>query len=106
MSKHKAWKDHERRIAKRLGGERVGNRGSNTEDVAHPWLSIECKARAMLPGWLTGAMRQAEINAPAGRLPVVIAHQHGDRSDNDLVVMRFGDFVEWFGDEGATDATG
>ena len=89
------WKASERAIAKRLGGQRVGNRGRNTEDVAHSWLSVEVKSRRQLPAWLLNAMAQAERNAPAGRLPVVVLHQVGQRHDGDLVVLRLGDFTEY-----------
>jgi len=89
------WKASERAIAKRLGGERVGNRGRNTEDVAHDWLSVEVKTRKSLPAWLREAMAQAEHNSPAGRLPVVVLHQVVQRHDGDLVVLRLGDFTEY-----------
>jgi hypothetical protein len=28
----------------------------------------------------------------------VVLHETGRRHDNDLVLVRFGDFVEWFGE--------
>ncbi len=92
------WKANERAIAKRLGGQRVGATGRNTEDVSHDWLSIEVKTRRRLPAWLLAAMAQARANAPAGRLPVVVLHQVGRHHDNDLVVLRLADFEEWFGE--------
>jgi len=30
-------------------------------------------------------------------LPIVVLHEKGERADNDLVVMRRCDFVEWYG---------
>lgn len=93
----RTWKANERAIAKRLGGQRVGNRGSNTEDVAHRWLSIEVKSRRALPAWLLEAVAQARRNSPPSRLPVVVLHQVGQRHANDLVVLTLGDFEEWFG---------
>lgn len=93
----KTWKATERAIARRLGGQRVGNRGRNTEDVSHDWLSVEVKTRAALPGWLGDAMRQAIVNAPVGKLPVVVLHQVGSRHDDDLAVLALGEFCEWFG---------
>lgn len=97
----KTFKRHERAVAAILGGRRVGNSGRNTEDVAHDWLSVECKSRRELPAWLLDAMHQAERNAPAdgGRLPVVVLHQDGGRVTSDLVVMRLSAFVDWFGDD-------
>jgi len=93
----RTWKANERAIARRLGGQRVGNRGSNTEDVAHPWLSIEVKSRRVLPAWLVAAVAQARRNASAGRLPLVVLHQVGRRHDDDLVLLTLADFEAWFG---------
>lgn len=94
-----AWKDTERRIARLLHGERTGNRGAATEDVAHIWLSVEVKHRRQLPSWLTAAMQQAQRNAPAGRLPIVVLHAHGTRGANDVVCLRLADFLDWFGND-------
>lgn len=93
------WKAAERAIAARLRGERTGNTGGPSEDVAHDWLSIEVKTRKSLPAWLADAMAQAVRNAPAGRLPLLILHKAGDRHDNDLAVLRLSDFEEWFGSD-------
>lgn len=93
-----AWKAHERRIAARLGGTRTGNRGTATADVTTDWAAIECKERAKLPAWLERAMGQAERAADDAQLPLVVLHRKGQRSDNDLVVLRLGDFIEWFGE--------
>ena len=94
-----AWKDTERRIARLLHGERTGNRGAATDDVQHGWLSVEVKHRRQLPSWLTAAMGQAQRNAPAGKLPIVVLHAHGARAVNDVVCVRMGDFLDWFGDD-------
>lgn len=100
-----SWKESERRIAKLLHGKRTGNTGSATEDVAHDWLSVEVKHRRSLPAWLTAALAQAQRNAPAGRLPVVILHQHNSRAVNDVVCMRLGNWLDWFGDDPLAAAT-
>ena len=92
-----AWKAHERRMAKRFGGVRNSNRGEGAEDVDPGWADIECKERAKLPAWLERAMAQAENAASEGQLPLVVLHRKGQRSDNDLVVLRLGDFTQWFG---------
>lgn len=86
------WKDHERAIAKRLGGKRSGPQGQACADVVHPVLSIECKERKSLPLWLMHAMGQAEDAASGGKLPAVVLHQLGRRHDEDLVVVRLKDF--------------
>lgn len=97
MARTNTWKAHERRMAKRLGGKRNGNRGTAAADVETGWASIECKHRKQLPAWLHDAMRQAQAAAQPGQLPVVILHQLHQRSDNDFVVIRFSDFKDWFG---------
>jgi hypothetical protein len=86
------WKAHERRIAKRLSGRRVGNAGKPTPDVLAAGLVIECKHRASLPKWLTAAVSSICGKAQAGQLAIVVLHEKGKRSDNDLVVMRLSDF--------------
>ena len=94
------WKNTERAVAKALGGQRISNHalGLRTPDVETEALSGEVKHRETLPQWLKGAMAQAETNATPGKLPIVVLHVKGQRHDNDLVVVRLGQFVEWFGE--------
>jgi len=89
---HRRGKEHERAIAKRLGGERTGNRGVAAADVVNGRFAIECKSRKALPSWLVKAMLQAENGATDGRVPVTIVHETGIRHEDDLVVMRLKDF--------------
>lgn len=96
MSVHKPFKTTERAIAKRLGGKRVGHLGA--ADVTTDWLCVECKHRQELPQWLVEAVAQARRHATEGQLPVAILHQQGARHADDLVVLTFADFQEWFGD--------
>ena len=96
MSPDAPWKAWERAVAKMIGGRRTGNVGLDTADVQHEFLAPECKYRASLPAWLTGAMEQAERNARGERLPCVWLKAKGDRNWDALVVMRASDFVEWF----------
>jgi hypothetical protein len=94
------WKSTERAVAKRLGGRRVpitGRQRGDTPDVAHEWLSVEVKHKAQLPLWLHDAMSQAVAAQRNGQMPIVVLHQSGQRHDNDLVVVRMRDWVEWFG---------
>lgn len=88
----RAWKEHERRTARRLSGVRTGNTGKQTADVDAGVWSIECKSRRELPGWLLDAMTQARRNAQAGQTGIVVLHQVGQRSDNDIVCMTIRDF--------------
>ena len=90
------WKATERRVAAILGGDRVGCTGEASPDVVTDWLAVEVKHRRALPAWLKAALAQAKANAPEGKLPVVILHEHG-RHDS-LVLLSMRDFAEWFGE--------
>jgi len=89
----KAWKEHERRTARRLSGTRTGNRGTATADVEAGAWSVECKSRKELPGWLLDAMAQAKRNAQPGQTGIVVLHQVGQRSDNDIICIRLADWL-------------
>lgn len=88
-------KRHEREIAKRLGGIRMGTMGGEDIHMDTPW-SIECKARKAFVAcdW----MEQAVDNSPAGKTPMVVVHVHGSRHDEDLVILRLKDWEEWYGE--------
>lgn len=101
----KSWNNSESDPEKLLRGRRTGNRGTSPADVAPDWLSVEVKHRRMLPAWFIGALTQAQKNAPTNRLPVVILHQHGQHNANDVVCMRLGNFLDWFGDDPLAGAT-
>ena len=97
------WKRTERKVAALLGGRRVpvsGRGRGDAPDVDHRWLAVEVKDRASLPAWLLDAIAQAEACAGPHQLPVGVLHAAGQRHEWDLVVLRLGDFVEWFGDDG------
>lgn len=79
-------------IAKKLGGKRLGPRGEASADVIAPGLCVQCKHRQTLPGWLKKAMKQAIEAAKKEELPIAVIHQHLERHDDDLVIMRFRDF--------------
>ena len=97
----RSWKANERATAAILGGSRVpvsGRGRGDSPDVAHPWLSIECKRRRALPQWLDEALDQAAAASDGGtRLPVAILHEAGERHGRDVVLVRLADFREWFG---------
>ncbi len=88
--------EHERATAAAFGGERIA--GVGRRDVSNEWLSVECKARQSLPKWLTGAMEQALRLARPDTLAIVVLHAHGERHDDDLVIMRRADFIGWWGE--------
>jgi len=100
MSKNKLFKSHEREIARRVQGQRVGQYGG--ADVVTDDLAIECKSRKKLPSWLTMAMDQAERNANPMQRAVVHLHEKNNQYDNDLVLMRFSTFQTLYAD--LTDA--
>lgn len=99
MAKSRAWKDHERRTAAILNGERTSQPYANLPDVVADWLVAECKEREALPKWLEDALAQAESHAGDGQLPIVVLHQKRRHQKNDVVMLRMSDFREWFGDE-------
>lgn len=99
MAKTKYWKDHERRIATAIGGKRISAPWRQGADVVNNWLCIECKARKKLPQWIEDALRQAEKDAKEYQLPIAVLHEKGRHQKNDLVVIRWNTFQEWFGGE-------
>jgi len=90
------WKSVERRVARTLGGQRVGCTGKDTPDVVTNWLVVEVKHRRRLPQWLKDALAQARKHAGDGQLGIAVLHEQG-RHDS-LVVLSLDDFKEWFGD--------
>ena len=91
------WKQSERAIARRLGGQRLGPTGRYGCDVTSAWLSVEVKTRKRLPAWLLNALAQARAGCAERRLPIVILHQLGQRHDDDLALMRLADLESWLG---------
>jgi hypothetical protein len=106
-SRRRAWKRDESEIARLLGGERVpvsGRQRGYRPDVEHPWLALEVKSWARLPGRVAEAMDQAEKAAAFAKrregvekLPLAVIHAKGSHRENSLVVMRLDDFLAWFG---------
>jgi hypothetical protein len=78
-------KQHEREIAKRLGGKRRGLFGE--EDVEAGPFSIECKSKKALPSYLREYYAQAERHAN-GRIPVVALHEMNRPYDHDFIMIR------------------
>ncbi|MBF0488764.1 MAG: hypothetical protein HQK98_11460 [Nitrospirae bacterium] len=89
----KRGKSAERAVAKRLDGKRIGIMGG--QDVEHPLFSIEVKSRkAFVAGdWMSQAVR----NCPDGKTPLVVVHVSGQRHNEDMVIMRMGDFEDFLG---------
>lgn len=92
------WKDHERRIAKRLGGTRMGPQGRSGPDVTASLpdgsqLAIECKARKTLPATVKKFLSQITPHRTPQTIPLVIMHEHGAPSNHDVVCLTFSDFL-------------
>ena len=90
------WKNLERKTAKVLTGKRNsrGNDfGQSMPDVEHPLLSIECKYRAKISGFLKYGIRQAEKYRPE-KIPALILKEKNMRGE--LVVIRLSDFQNLF----------
>lgn len=93
------WKAVEKRIAKRLGGHRVGCTGGASPDViaSGGYLLVEVKHRKALPAWLTSALAQVRQHCESDQLGIVVLHEKGKRGDNDMVVMAMADFESLWG---------
>ena len=63
-------------------------------DVEHPLLSIECKYRAKISGFLKDGIRQAMKYDP-DKIPVLVLKERNMRGE--LVVIRLSDFQDLFG---------
>ena len=88
----KAWKAHELRVAKALGGSRSGPLGKNGSDVRDSFFSVECKYTtrySLRRDWLEQARRQSRQE---GKPFALVISEHGDR--NPIVVLDFKKFVE------------
>lgn len=92
------WKDLERRVAKSLNGRR-NSKGNDFRlsipDVEHPLLSIACKYRKKISGFLKDGIRQAESYHPE-KIPVLILKEKNMKGE--LVVFRLSDFQDLFGE--------
>jgi hypothetical protein len=105
----KVWKQAERAVARLLGGRRTPLSGAaGGADVATAWVACEVKHRKRLPVWLEAALVQAERSARPGQLAVAVLHEHGRRYRDSVLLMRLGDFLDWFGplagaEDGAED---
>ena len=102
MTAKATWKNLEKKIAERLGIERVSRAGAGEacEDV-HGQVKLrggvieisgECKLRARLPALLSNALEQAKRNASEKAIPVVFVKGKGEAYDETIVGMRLKDF--------------
>jgi len=100
------WKETERQVARRLGGQRVpitGRQRGDAPDVEHPLWSVEVKHRRVIPSWLHNAMAQAIAAVRDNQVAIVVLHEAGRLHDNDYVVVRMKDWVELWGEVSDAD---
>jgi hypothetical protein len=92
-----SWKRLEKETAKILGGRRI-SRGDNFSqskpDIEHPLLSVECKYRKKISGFLKDGIRQASRYAPE-KIPCLVLKERGMRGG--LILLRLSDFQDLFG---------
>ena len=93
----KAWKAQERIVAAALGSKRNPNTGEKRIDIDAGPFAVEHKARRRLPGWLTGALRQARDGAD-GRTPIVVLSEvrQGVKAQR-YVLLSLEDWLAWHG---------
>lgn len=95
----RTWQRHEQAVARALGTERSAHWPGPTggPDVSTHWLAAECKSWARLPARVVAALEQAERSANSEQLPIAVLHEVGKRREDNIVVLRWSDFLEWFG---------
>ncbi len=86
-----AWKDHERRVARALGGERSGPLGRHGSDMTGGAFAVECKRTtrySLRRAWIEQARRQSKAEG----LPwLLVISEHRDRSP--IAILDFHEFV-------------
>ncbi|MDA8084013.1 MAG: hypothetical protein M0024_10190 [Nitrospiraceae bacterium] len=91
------WKRLEKKAAATLGGTR-NSRGMDFSlsigDVEHPRLSIECKYRNKISGFLKDGIKQAERYYPE-KIPVLVLKEKHMRGE--LAILKLSDFQKLFG---------
>jgi len=91
------WKNIERAICRRFGGERSGPTGKMGPDcIKTAPFALQIKHRKSVPQWLTDAYVQSMRDAPNGTLPVLVLHPEGWSIDESLVIISLSEFVEWY----------
>ena len=79
-----AWKNFERRVAKKLGGERIPVADKRSHlDVINNEFAVECKYRKKLSMFLKDAIMQAE-EGRGDKMPIVAL---GEKYSSDIIIM-------------------
>lgn len=105
MSPDRRWKRHERETATLLGSVRLPSNGRAQPDIIAGPFAVEHKSRETLPQWLASAIAQAQRNAGDGQTPLLILTTPNGRGRKPtrLVVLDFGDFIDWYGPVNGAD---
>lgn len=92
------WKGVELEICRRLGGERTGPVGKDGPDctgIEH--LGVQIKHGKQIPKTIQKWMGQTIGDCPEEKLPLLIMHPFQSGINDSLVVMRFKDYIDWYG---------
>ncbi len=91
------WKSIERRIARMFGSRRIGTReGGPAPDFENSWVVGEVVCHPV-PKWILTELAQAERRqTDRPKLRLLVIHEKGQPLEAALVVMRMGQFTEWF----------
>lgn len=95
----KLWKATERRVAKQLGGKRVpvsGRQRGDSPDVEHEDFSIEVKSWYNIPDWLYDAVDQAKKSATGDKIPLVVLHKKGMKTNTDLAIFEMSGIMKLY----------
>jgi len=98
----KRWKAGERKHAKDMGTERIPVTGRQRDkggaDYETPMFAFGDKDGYRRPGYLEQWIADLEGYArPRDKIPIVVWHEPGQRRDNDLVFLRWKDWVDLHG---------
>lgn len=98
----KSWKAFERRVAKRMGGERIPVTGEREgADVVGGPFVYQCKLRRGMPAYLKGWLRGivgAAARSEREATGVVVWKEPNGRDDDAVVVLRLKDWQDLHGD--------
>lgn len=105
MTQRSTWKNAERTVARDLGGQRIPVTGIDRHgaDVVTPLFHAQVKLRRALPAWLGAWLTGIRGTTPADKVGVLVLLTPRQRRRDGLVVMAYGDFVDYFGPVGDGD---
>jgi len=94
---NKFWKGVERKVARMFGTERIGSREGGPAPDWETELTVGEVVCHPLPRWILAELSQAERRlTDRPKLRLLVIHEKGQALDEALVVLRLGQFREWF----------